>query len=1078
MTITLFRAAAGAGKTEAALREIAAVRQQTADKLPKIWILLATKQQQMSFRDRLLREHGSSEVFFNLDFFNFYELNAHLLMIARLPVRRISEAARLALLRTVAQRLQADGRLKFFAAVAQMPGFVSGLAQLIYELKRNLVRPDEFTKAASSPRERDLALIYEEYQALMQANELTDLEGEAWLALVAAEQRLAPVVPVDLLVVDGYDQFNTVQARILAALAASARRTFVTLSYTGDVLAGIGKRFDDAASILKAEAARAGLVLQETWAAKDADARPTSLQWLAEHLGADAPPVPLSDHAVQWLEAPDEEQETALVLRRVKRLLLKGVPPGEVLIAVRDWERYGPPLSAYTDLYQLPVRVGHSPALHTVPVAAMLLRVLRLHQQGFLRRDLLDILRSPLLRIPGISAEAVSLLEFCTQQPLVIQGRDKWLEALSLPVVWPDDDESPELRLTETAAFASALNAFFDAVTPPPTAGVASYVRWVDHLIGQDPLIPHEDVTLPDAGYTLGMIAALRESDAAAASIESDLNAIDQVRRVLRSILQVESLMSGLGQAQPAVKFSDFLEQFEAALMSARQSLTPPQRDGSVLVTSTADARGLPHQHVFIMGLSEGIFPMPAPQSPFLLDSETEALNARLGREAFLPQTMRANDSDIFYELLSQASASLTFSRPTIRDGKPWDSSYLWYLTQRVFSNADAATLRLRVGAPPDESESATPEELLMAVMHRWKQSNTAPENWHLPSDYPVSSDAWLAARNAHAAEWRRYAPTPPDAYSGQLAAPDNIGIVRRMLTEQPLSATQLNELAVCRYRWFARRGLGIQEPSPEYALDSRLLGTIYHKLMETLYGSFIQDGLTIAPENAAVALNRLEDFLHHDLPKMPTTYHFSEGGWWPLYMTQIARNCRALVQSDFEATPFAPGRHRRTVAVEQAFHNVQLTLADLQVQVRGSIDRIDEVTLEDDSRGYYVLDYKTSGESAASGAKVDTNYQALVYAAALNDLIAQRRLPPGRLMDVVFVGIGDQKSRSVKGSQDLDQALELSSQSLSQRLRLALKGDFGASPALLEEGKCSSYCAYYALCRIAVVEHKYQGED
>ena len=90
-----------------------------------------------------------------------------------------------------------------------------------------------------------------------------------------------------------------------------------------------------------------------------------------------------------------------------------------------------------------------------------------------------------------------------------------------------------------------------------------------------------------------------------------------------------------------------------------------PARNGKVLVTTVTDARGLPHRHVFIPGLSEGMFPVPPPEDPLYLDSERE----RLARNGVRLETQaeRAADDGLFYELIGLARATLTLSRRQCR---------------------------------------------------------------------------------------------------------------------------------------------------------------------------------------------------------------------------------------------------------------------------------------------------------------------------------------------------------------------------------------------------------------------------
>ena len=99
MTAILHLAPVGRDKTE---RAIALLRQLTRERggaLPKIWVLLATRRQELSFRQRLLAADRRQPAYFNIEFFNFYSLNARLLKTAGKPVRRLDPLTRHSLLR-------------------------------------------------------------------------------------------------------------------------------------------------------------------------------------------------------------------------------------------------------------------------------------------------------------------------------------------------------------------------------------------------------------------------------------------------------------------------------------------------------------------------------------------------------------------------------------------------------------------------------------------------------------------------------------------------------------------------------------------------------------------------------------------------------------------------------------------------------------------------------------------------------------------------------------------------------------------------------------------------------------------
>ncbi|MEO0565936.1 MAG: hypothetical protein AAF125_27750, partial [Chloroflexota bacterium] len=93
----------GAGKTEYALAQIAEVTTQTP--FARVWVLLATDRQTSEFRNRLIQENRDRSVYFNVEFFTFPALYDRVLNLAGQPARKLSEPARLRLIRTLAERL-------------------------------------------------------------------------------------------------------------------------------------------------------------------------------------------------------------------------------------------------------------------------------------------------------------------------------------------------------------------------------------------------------------------------------------------------------------------------------------------------------------------------------------------------------------------------------------------------------------------------------------------------------------------------------------------------------------------------------------------------------------------------------------------------------------------------------------------------------------------------------------------------------------------------------------------------------------------------------------------------------------
>ena len=372
--------------------------------------------------------------------------------------------------------------------------------------------------------------------------------------------------------------------------------------------------------------------------------------------------------------------------------------------------------------------------------------------------------------------------------------------------------------------WAARWHTFFAAVTPPEIGSVGDQVAWLEGLIGADVPDPDEDTSAEAPAYTLNLPGCIRDG-ADAAIVARDLAALQGVKGVLRGSLAAQELTASLDY-QRAVEGRTFVRELSAAVSAASVgggSAAGASREGRVLVTSVADARGLPHKHVFLVGLSEGIFPMPAPEDPLLLDSERISLR-KVGID--LPtQAERAGDDGLFYSLIGQARESLTLSRPHSKDGEAWAASHLWRAVLALFD--DLAPEHLKLGAVA--ADPATAHEAALAAADALSRGE-AP-GWADAAD-------WARIRRGHAVEIGRMSRAPYDRYSGRLSDADLIAqVAAEHGAGKVWSASQLNELGACGFRYYAKRLLALEAlDDPADGMDAQQLGTLYHEILEETY--------------------------------------------------------------------------------------------------------------------------------------------------------------------------------------------------------------------------------------------------
>lgn len=1082
MPTNLILTPVGAGKTEYVLQVVAeTILQRPFD---PVWILLPARRQEDAFRQRLAERE--QRVYFNITFFNFYSLYARLLDNAGQPQRELDDTARLRLLRVLLTDLQKRGELQVFHTIADKPGFARLIADFIYELKQNVIEPDTFASAARTPKDHDLARIYATYQDQLRDHDLVDREGEGWLALAETGKHEHIGSDIALLVADGFDQFNPLQTQLLTLLSTRAQKTIVTLPTIPGRESTVGRRFDEALHRLQAEHDRTGqpfLVSRIPPLTSYASARQTALQYLSDaSFVAEAVPRP-SDGCLTLIEAPDPVQEAGAILRRVKQLLLT-CQPDDILIAVRDWEKYGRPLQTLARVYGIPVALHYGDTLGHNPAIIALLNLLSLSQNDFRRLDLLDVLRSPYFIVRGLESSQCDLLEQVSLSQQVIGGRDEWLAALKLLAAPPLNEEgeveSPILSSAESQVLSESLSEFFDYVTPPSTAFIMEYLIWLEDRIGIDEEIDlDDDEDVPDdAGVSLHMLRQIRLPGEDARIINRDLIALKTLKDVLRSLFSTQNLFVALDVNQEQISWQDFLHDLKALVGSAVSDRSP-NRSGRVLITTVADARGLSHKHVLIPGLSEGVFPAPAPEDPLYLDTERQALSkAQVRLET---QAERAADAGLFYELISLAQETLTLSRPTVQNGAIWLESHLWRAVKDVFTDADEVIQRIPLASIIPADQVASAGEAVLAVADGLNQS-TAQEviplyNWVIAEN----PDHWQRLWQNRRIELKRMSSRGFDHYSGKLNQPDLLHWVADELGSGHVwSASQFNEYGTCAFRFFARRLLKLEKlKEPEEGLDAAQRGTLNHAILEAAYGEFSHLRLPIAPEHLEEMLKILRRVAKPILEAAPRTIGFRASALWEQEKTLILRKLEALLRLDFSVEnpvsklfgdlPRYPYRQEMPFGTNGQRVS-EIEIADDKLKVTGYIDRIDRI-----GEQAVVIDYKTgSALIPTKEMRQGRHFQMMLYILAGQMLLANDSDPekPVDIAGGMFWHIGSRKtSGDIHADREEDQeAMNQGLEHIRDYLQAGRSGDFAAQPNRSGHGPCAHYCDYTQFCRVSIM--------
>ena len=961
MPARLLISKAAGGRTEYAMRlAMETVTRQEAE----VRVCVATALQARAWRERVAAAGGA----LGIHVFNFSRLVEVCLADAGESYNELGELFQFRLLRTVISELP----LELYAPIRRKAGFIQIVQQRIAELKAGLIDEKAFSQAVAElgeePRLRELATIYEAYQQQLRAHGWADRAGLHWLAVEALEHRARDACKNwPLLVVDGFDDFNYSQIKLLRVLAGRVGELLITLPRSPAIEF---PRYHETRKLVESNiGVEAAPLPFET-----RNCHPI-LSHLADHLFAENTAEPLvADRAVLLREAPDRAFEVRTALRWLKqRILADDLPPGQTALLAREITPYRAYIQQIAAEFGMPIQLVSGLPLAQSPVINAVLELLRLYLplpggRGYSlpRARVIEAWRSPYFRwkrdketiITPSDAEALDAL---AREQRVLQGRDQWEEAFAAAQVDTysalddlEEETGPRALTTWVVEHLKDQFGFFlERSAPPASALLEEYADWLESLIG--PEAEPGDPSPPDSSLFVVEQAQLNKATAGA-----DIAALRELNNILRGLVLAEAMM---GQPEP-ITFSTFMEELGGAILASSFVLPAQGSLAEIVVASAGEARGLSFSAVAVLGLGEGSFPAIVSEDPFLRDGDRERLRQHAGFP-LRPSTL-STEQEQFYEAISRARDGLLLTRPLLAEnGAEWVASPYWEAVQQLVSTRIE---RISSERAPSPAESASEAEWWEAIA-ACGENGAVSGAWQLAAGEQITAAAriWHERQKGAVSSW--------DGDLRQLS--DRLAV--QFGPQAMWSASRLETYQQCAFLFFLRYVLALEpRPEPAEGLDARQLGTLYHAVFER-----VSKAQHLASKDLKQVREHVATVAKPILDRAPQQLGFRATAWWPQTREEIISN---VAQSLYELT----GDGTVVLYTELPFggESPPLALRDGadRLLLRGFIDRIDrgadgQIRIVDYKLG---SKYKFTPDAFAEGKKL----QLPLYALAAQEVL------------------------------------------------------------------------------------------
>lgn len=972
-------------------------------------------------------------------------------------------------LRFVIAELAQSGRLDYFGETAELPGLVNSLGELIDELWRSRITPEDFAHIAEerSDKDRDIARVFTHYAAALESLNAVDAEsaGHAALSAIAKVKDLRRWF--SLIAVDGFDFLTATQSQLLCALAKRGVEVLVSLLYDEARALHYWQR-PTMARLRATGASFTHYRIAPKTSIEVAAARFMSEPNAAEIWDKDLSEVTAGEGEIRIISAPDRALEVRTVAREIKRLAIEDhVALDEIAIVCRSLSFYAHHIERIFGECAIPVVIDASLAVKANPAVVAFLKLLSLRGESFPRRGCIEVWRSPYFDWSEFSLDeqVVDLLDAISFAENVTMGRDQWRRAVISAAKDAErerfrteydshEDQSAADRLARYDRLAANLDHWFDALTPPTRATREAHFAWVTGLMVR---------------------SRFEERAASGENVSRDCRALKEFNSILAAITHNDIAKRLANKPnEPAandISWQAVVTEIEGALAVVtydRDVVAPP----CVVAQEAHRLRPRPYRVVFALGLIEGEFPARVTERAPLTFVEREEL-----RQAGLDLTETIHDAGAdllqFYKAMSRAVERLylMFARTGVAGGELLPS----YLIEEVQPFAASPLQRIAPafsGEDYDFEKTCSLEELALRTA-RAQRNNQLTENGAGLSIGLVAKrlldarlPSWRMTQRGAQIEWQRISTASADSNRGWIIDPElRDALKQRFGPDHLWSASQINDYGICPFRFFARHTLKLEAArEPGEGFTARHLGQAYHRILDRLYRRLQEADLLIQTSTAEQAIEHVAGIAEDVLEQMLGKGEVRRDGLWEFNKEEIKRRVARLLRRE---AVWNDDEQARVVHCECKFglegvEPLIIACAGGEAKFCGIVDRLDRR----DNGDWVVVDYKTRRTPIPIKDALDgRNLQLPIYAMAAGRVInRQESVASAYYLHIHSRKRGSPLSKDGEATTSLESLIQHAEERIRAYVEQIRSGSFPVQPN--GDAVCQT-CEYGVVCRI-----------
>lgn len=326
----------------------------------------------------------------------------------------ISRVQRELILKEITKQLIQDGKITYFENIAKYPGFYEDLLNLIKEISlENEIENRRLLENIDNQKFKELFIIYNKYYSYLKENNLKDdyLQYEAALDNLGNSEMVGKM---ELVIVDGFQDFNLYQKKILNKLSDLGKEVWINKNFEKD-RPGI---YHSEAELNKK------LHISQKEKGRSLPLKNNTLEHLRDNLFTIDYDKKPSDDILNIISAEDEETEIRYIAREIKSLIHENeISPGDIGLVVKSQVKYFELIDEIFNEYEIPYYTSNNTTFKQTGLWILLNQLFALIRNEYDRKSVISIVKSNFTDL-GLEKDELEKIQLKIWDDGIIRGQD------------------------------------------------------------------------------------------------------------------------------------------------------------------------------------------------------------------------------------------------------------------------------------------------------------------------------------------------------------------------------------------------------------------------------------------------------------------------------------------------------------------------------------------------------------------------------------------------------------------------------------------------------------------------------